>query len=280
MMTVFLYILNIQFSAGQSTLGKLSAAKNGNAGVFNINKALSGLLMFLLFGLKAGLNFNFPTLIYGILYGAFLCISMYTGFKALKTGPIMLTGITVSFSLIIPFIFGIFVWKEKITAFGIAGIIALLISVFLINFVKGKAERVSSEWAFYAFLTLLSNGVCSVIQKYHQLRFPGRYKNEFMIYALLLTAIINISVFALKSEKSKLTFSAEGAASGIMNGLANYMILLLAATEKASVLFPVTSGGNLIAVCLIGSIFFKEHPGKLRFAGICLGIAAIVLLNI
>ncbi len=280
MMTVFLYILNILFSAGQSTLGKLSAAKNGNAGVFNINKALSGLLMFLLFGLKAGLNFNFPTLIYGILYGAFLCISMYTGFKALKTGPIMLTGITVSFSLIIPFIFGIFVWKEKITALGIAGIIALLISVFLINFVKGKAERVSSEWAFYAFLTLLSNGVCSVIQKYHQLRFPGRYKNEFMIYALLLTAIINISVFALKSEKSKLTFSAEGAASGIMNGLANYMILLLAATEKASVLFPVTSGGNLIVVCIIGSIFFKEHPGKLCFAGICLGIAAIVLLNI
>ena len=279
MMTVLLYHLTILLSAGQSTLGKISAAKNGNVGVFNINKALSGLLMFLIFGLKAGLNFNYPTVIYGVLSGSFLCISMHTGFKALKTGSIMLTGITVSFSLIIPFIFGLALWKEKITVFGIAGIIVLLISVFLINFAKGKAERVNPKWAFYAFLTLLSNGACSVIQKYHQLRFPGEYKNEFMIIALLLTAIINVSVFALKPEKMKLTFSFAGTASGIMNGLANYVILLLAPTERASVLFPVTSGGNLIAVCLIGSIFFKERPGKTRFAGICLGIIAIVLLN-
>lgn len=280
MMTVLLYILNILLSAGQSTLGKISAAKNGNVGIFNINKALSGLLMFLLFGLRTGLGFNYPTIIYGTVYGAFLCVSMHTGFKALKTGSIMLTGITVSFSLIIPFVFGIAVWKEKITVFGIVGIIALLISVFLINFAKGKAERVSPKWAFYAFITLLANGACSVIQKYHQLCFPGQYRNEFMVCALLITAIINILAFALKREKIKFSFSATGTASGIMNGLANYVILLLASTERASVLFPVTSGGNLIAVCLIGSAFFKERPGKTRFAGICLGIIAIVFLNI
>ncbi|MBQ8893940.1 MAG: hypothetical protein IJ043_05975 [Clostridia bacterium] len=275
-MIPFLYLLNVGCSAGQSALGKQYAAKGGKAVVFNLNKALAGSLVFLLFGLLNGLELHLPSWLFGLGYGAALCLSMHTGFKALAMGPMALTSIIASFSLIIPFLFGITVWKEPLTLPGGIGMILLLAAILLLNF--KKEDGLSVRWSVYAFLTLAANGACSLIQKYHQICYPGQYRTVFMLAAML--AVLVLLSGAGLGEKQKFTLSLPGLAAGLMNGAANYIVLYLAAAEKASVLFPVVSVANVIAVWLIGRIVFKEKLKGMQLLGLAAGLGAILLLNL
>ncbi len=130
-MIPFLYSLNVLCSAGQSALGKQYARRGGESLPFNINKAVIGTILFLVLGLMSGFSWHFETMLFGIGYGISLCISMHTGFKALSIGPMALTSIIASFSLIIPFLFGIILWNESLTLLKFFGVILLLLSIFL-----------------------------------------------------------------------------------------------------------------------------------------------------
>lgn len=272
-----LYLLYVGCSAGQSALGKKYARKGGNSGVFNLNKALAGLTVFLLIGLGVGLKFHGPTLLFGLGYGLFLSISNHTGFQALSMGPMALTSILASFSLVIPFVFGIAVWGEPLSGMGMIGILLLCISIVFLNL--KKESGISKKWAKYAFLTMICNGICSLIQKEHQIEFPGQYRMEFLIVALLCVLAVTPILCRQQMRGEKFTMAPEGLISGVMNGAANYIVLRLAATENASVLFPVVSVANVIAVCLIGRVVFREKLKLLQILGIVLGILSIVLLN-
>ncbi len=276
-MTVLLYLLNIICSAGQSVLSKRYAAKSENPTIFNTSKALSGVILFSVFALLGGFSFHIPTIFLGTLYGIFLCISMYTGFNALALGPIALTSMIGSFSLIIPLVFGIFIWGESLSIFNFLGILLLSTSIILLNFKKEKG--ISAKWSVYVFSTLIANGICSIIQKYHQIYFPSKFRCEFMVYAFLCVLII--MVISSKSKPITITssFCTEGLLAGIMNSGANYIVLYLAAIEKASVLFPIISVTNVIAVFIIGRILFKERLNLLQISGLVFGIISILLIN-
>ncbi len=277
-MTLLLYLSNILFTSGQSAVGKQFAQKGGSSLSFNLNKSLIGTVMFLVFGWIAGFSFHFPTVLFGLGYGLSLCCAMHVGFKALAMGPMALTSIIGSFSLIIPFFFGILFWNEAFTVFKAIGIVLLLMSILLIN---GKKESgFSFAWLAYALLTLVANGICSVVQKLHQLRFPALYRTEFMFWALLC-ALIVWSAVALqqKGNQPPAKLSLLGLTAGFMNCSANYMLLYLSATENASVLFPIVSIASIIAVWLMGIVFFKERLKPSQALGLILGVASVVLLK-
>lgn len=278
-MIAVLYLLNVFCSAGQSAFSKQYAKSNASASIFNQNKALAGLAVFLIWGLLQGFSFHWPTLIFGMGYGLFLCLSMHTGFRALALGPMALTSILAAFSLLVPFFFGIFFWKEPLTVFGGCGILLLLLSIVLIN--GKKATGISLRWFLYALATLLANGACSVIQKYHQMQFPALYRNEFMVAALLSVWLLLWGTGRLnRTKKEPFHFCGLGLLSGILNGAANYIVLYLSATENASVLFPVVSVANIVAVWIIGIVFFKEKLKAAQSVGLVLGILSVFLLKI
>ena len=278
-MTGLLYLLNVACSSGQSALVKQYAKSGGGSVVFNINKAVAGNVVFIIWGLIQGFSLHLPTVFWGIGYGVSLCISMYTGFKALAIGPMALTSIIASFSLLIPFFFGVCFWNEPLTFYGISGIILLLFAILMIN--EKKVDGVSFKWLIYTMATLIANGICSIIQKYHQIKFPSLYRTEFMVFALLSVLIILTVTLKLDhAQKQKFKFSWSGIISGVLNGAANYIVLFLSATENASVLFPIVSVANIAAVWVIGIIFFKEKLTVFQTIGLVLGMASIVLLKL
>lgn len=277
-MIVTLYFLNVLCSSSQSALGKQYSKKGGASLNFNMNKAAIGTLLFLIFGLINGFSPHLQTILFGVGYGVALCLSMHTGFKALSIGPMALTSIIASFSLIIPFLFGILFWDEGLTIFKFVGIILVLLSILFINL--KKENRFSAKWFIYAIATLIANGICSVIQKMHQIKFPSLYRTEFMFWALLSVLIILfVTHKANRNTQSKLEFSLLGMISGIANCLANYIVLYLSAAENASVLFPIISISNIIAVWIIGMIFFKERLRVLQVIGLLTGVVSVVLLK-
>ncbi len=290
-MIPLLYILAIVAARTESALGKYNGMKGGSAVRFNVNKSLMAAVFSLAILLLFDGELHLPTLAYSVAYGAFLAISMVAGLKALSLGSMGITSTVVSFSLVIPTIFGMIFLDEKLGVSGFFALGLLAVSLLLLNY-KKSSNPISGECWFYSILTMVSNGACSVVQKLHQTAYPGEYSSAFMLFGmsaafLVLSAVAVISALSKREEKEGCTpekiFKYTlifGALAGVFNGVCNYFTLLLAATENASVLFPILSAGNAVGSCLVGYLVFKERLTKLQTFSIALGAIAVVLLKI
>lgn len=281
-MTLLIYFLIVGLTALQSASTKLFSKTNDNSAGFNLVKTTGAFLLFAIIGLFGGINFNLDAMLYGSLYGFMLCISTYCGYMALATGTMSLTSMLVSFSVLIPIVYGIVFLHESLNLLNTFGLVLLFMSSILLNINKGNSsDKFSKKWFFYIGMTFLCNGFCSVIQKLYQINCRPTYSFEFMLFATLICSIIFL-IANLKSSSKKLTVKQSPYAliAGFSNGSVGYLTLKLAEYENASVLFPAISAGSILCALLLGRTLFKEKLKYNHIAAVIFGIAAIVLLKL
>lgn len=285
-MELIVYLLIVVATVTQSASTKAFNRQNQHSAVFNAVKACTALILFALMA-APGFCFHAPTLLFGLLYGGCMCLSMYAGYRALCLGPMALTSMLVSFSVAIPLVWGVTAGQETLSAVKCMALLFLMCAIVLTNADKLRHGQKKQEnhllWLIFAGLTLLCNGVGSVLQKQHQTLYPEAYSREFMFFAMLLCAVIftfaalkKLSLREIKSAKGK----RFGVLSGFTNGMANFLTLVLAGFENASVLFPVISAGTILGALLCGRFVFKEKLKINHYAALIMGIAAVVLLKL
>ena len=291
-MIFVLYFAIVLFSVTQSASTKLFNRHSANSTVFNVIKASAALVFFALMAV-GGFSFHLPTVLLGVLYGAALSLSMYAGYKALCLGPMALTSMLVSFSLLIPILWGLLAWDETLAPLRIVALAFLLTAILLTNadnlIGKRVTPRVDAQkgkyalWLFFVGTTFLCNGVCSVLQKQHQHLYPGAYSREFMLFAMLFCTVL-FSVLALArlspSEFKETKGKWLGVLSGVCNGLVGFLTLQLAGLENASILFPVISAGTLFGALLCGRFLFRERLKYNQYFALAFGMLAVVLLKL
>lgn len=285
-MVIAVYVLIILVSVTQSATTKLFNQNCSHSAVFNAMKSCTALI---LFALIAAFDFTFhlPTVLFGVLYGASLCISMYAGYQALCRGPMALTSMLVSFSVVIPLIWGITIGNETLKKIQYLALALLFLAIILTNADKIKAKKTTQTnyclWLLFVGITFACNGICSILQKQHQTLYPEAYSKKFMLFAMLLCSVVfSISAFRKISPKElkKIKGKRYSVLSGLANGIANFLTLVLAGTENASVLFPIISAGTLLAALLCGRLLFKEKLKANHYVALAAGIAAVVLLKL
>ncbi len=271
--------------AAQDTTKKLYSKQHA-CGDFTFAFActLVALLFFAVTGAKK-FNFSRDYIIYAILFGISYSVFMVFSLLAVRTGPLSLSALIISCSLVLPTLYGLMVLNESFGIFLMLGLGCLLLSLLLVNMTqKGEIKKVNLKWLLFVFLAFLGNGFCSVIQKAQQIKCNAQYKNEFMIVALILSSVI-LMITALYREKNRfVTHLKTGfpfyVICGGSNALTNVFVLSLANTMRASVMFPIISSGSLIATFLISVGCFKEKLTKLQYIGVLLGVISVILLNI
>ena len=285
-MIYILYLLTVVFSRTESTFGKFNGRKSGSPIVFNLAKTFTALVLSLLICAFMGLKLHDTTVWLSAIYGVSMAVSMYAGLMALATGSMAIASVLASFSLIIPVGYGLIFLDERLSVFGIIGLTLLPIAIIMLNLKKGGGEITPLCW-FFSILTLIANGICSVIQKEHQTRFPGQYKAEFMVYGMAVAFVLFLIIGLFtrndgqKERRDVLKSSYNfGLLAGACNCGANFLTLYLAAAENASILFPILSAANAIVACLVGRFVFKEKLTALQIISIGLGIASVVMLKI
>ena len=244
-MVIAVYVLIILASVTQSATTKLFNKNSSHASVFNAIKSCTALILFALIA-TFGFTFHLPTVLFGVLYGVSLCISMYAGYQALCRGPMALTSMLVSFSVIVPLIWGITLGNETLKSLQYPALILLFLAIILTNADKIKPKKTTQTnyclWLLFVGITFACNGICSILQKQHQTLYPEAYSREFMLFAMLLCSVVFlISVFRTISPKelNEIKGKRYGVLSGLANGIANFLTLVLAGMENASVLFPI-----------------------------------------
>lgn len=285
-MIQFMFIaLAAFFAVSQSASAKLYAKENSNTNTlsFNLVKSGAAFLLFVIISIY-GFKWHTPTFWYAMIYAAAMTCSMICGYLALMKGPMALTSLIVSYSVVIPCFFGIFYWDEKLSSLQICGLVLLCISILLLR-KKDSSLVFKKHWFLCLASTFVANGICSVVQKFHQTAYPGEYCNEFTVYNLAFIFLVFLIASIVKKagskpegkkEKEKIRFSA---LAGVCMGIANYLTLVLSAQENASVLFPLITVFTMIVNYIVSRFMFKEKLSLIQLGGIALGIASVVLLK-
>lgn len=288
-MEIAIYVAIVLASVTQSASTKAFNKTGGSSLIFNALKTLSAFVLFFIISIP-GFTFHMPTVLYGLAYGLALCLSMYAGYRALCLGPMALTSMMVSFSLIIPLCWGILVREEPFGLLKGVGLTLLFAALLLVNAHNLKASRPDEKpasgqglWLLFVALTFACNGVCSILQKEHQTAYPSLYNREFMLFAMLLCTLVFVTAALVRVPFSAYKTAARkgfGILSGVTNALANFLTLVLAGMENASVLFPIVSAGTILSALLCGRFVFKEKLRVNQYVALVLGITAIVFLKL
>lgn len=282
-MAVLLFCTVLVFTVAQSVSTKLYHKSGESSIIFNAIKALFSFVPLLIFSLFS-FSFHTPTLLLGTVYGVLMCVSMTSGYLALKSGPMALTSMLVSFSIVIPIVYGVCV-GEGLGTFKIVGLCALIVAMVMVNVNKQtKESKVSyAKWLLFVALTFVANGTMSVIQKIHQTQFPSLFVTEFMTVGMLVGALF-FCVLALIKTKPKRIFQSKGKIFGVIAGIcsavANFCTTALVGMENASALFPAITAGTLVLNLILGLIIFKEKLKINHYVAVAFGICAVVFLKL
>lgn len=276
-------ILVILGVSGQNAAKKAYSQKNNGGGVYLFG-AVSVLAAAMFFLFTSGkMQWDVSIIPYAIGFAAFYAMAVVFGTIAVACGPLSITALISSYSLILPTLFGLLFLQEPVRFGLFPGLCLLFVSLVLINR-KNENIPITPKWILCVTLSFLGNGGCSIVQKLQQSAFAGAYKNEFMIIALSVVLIV-FAVFALLKERKQFAVCAKsvwwlGAACGIMNGVVNLLVMVLSGKMPASFMFPVISAGGIVATFVISTLFYRERLTKLQLLGFVLGAVSVVLLNI
>ena len=281
------YILLVVVASGTTFQNVMAKRFNTKESIINpfFYSTTVGFVAMIFFALAAGfkLNFNAEFLPYSIIFGVAFASASVGNVYAMKNGPMSLTSLMLSLSLIIPTMFGIVVLNDPVGYLTYIGIAMLIVAIVLINIKNERGTKLSLKWVIYVMITFFGNGACTTIQKMQQLAFDGAYKSEFMIVALV---IVWVSLFLLGlrqngNKREMLKIAAKYAApAGLANGMVNLLVMVLTAMLPSAVLYPSVSACGMILTFILALTVFKERLSKTQTIGYIAGIISVILLNL
>lgn len=206
---------------------------------------------------------------------------------AQKSG-IAITSVAYKLSLVIPFIFSLYLYDENNTILKSIGIVVALIAVVFTCYQPSSTNKYQQSsiliWLLPVIL-FLGSGLLDTMIKYVEQRFLDRANNNsYLITAFLVAGFsgsIALGAFLLKNRQR---LSWKAVVAGVAIGVPNYfsiwclVMVLKEYGDNSSAIIPINNMGIVLFSAVVATIFFKEKLSVLNWTGIALAIGAIALI--
>ena len=287
-MNYFLLFLTALFIVFQKVIQDRYNAKC-QSGVFLFSGMISFFAMCFFMAVNRDWTWSSELIIPAISFGLSYAAATVFVVLAIKCGSLAKTTLIMSYSLLVPAFAGLVILREPIGIPMIAGMILLVLSLWLTNHRKKTAdapkEKISLKWLVFVLLGFVGNGMCSTVQKLAP-HYLGADVNLTLstIAALGLSTVVLIAAsFLTKETDLKSTLRVGSPLSlfcGLFNGAVNYLAIYLNQFIPASVMFPVLSAGELILIVPYSLLVRRERFTAKQWAGFAVGVVSVVLLNL
>ena len=218
--------------------------------------------------------------------GAFNVLFQMAYVCAFSCGPISLTAMISTTSMVVPIIVSAVAYKESLSVFRIIGIIVTIIALYFTT-EKISKNSIKLKWALFTLLAFVANFSSSLIQKVYLKSGPDTDTFSFVAVHFSFAAIISLGLYVILSANGKkssyklgknvvLTAVFIGVILGIFNLIYSYSLAVIDAT----VYLPIFNGGQTVLVTLCTALFMKEKLTKRQKISIILGVIAIVLMSL
>lgn len=228
-------------------------------------------------------NFCWTTFFFAMGFACSFSVCIFSSYMAIKTGSLSLSALILSFAIIIPALYSVVFLNERFSLLGIIGLLCLCVSLVLVNKIE-KEKKFNFQWLFWAILSFLGEGIGATLQKTHQINVEGDYAVCFQFFAMVIvTFIFGIALLVKKTKGAKEVVKASclyASVTGIANACCNVLMLILALSVPAVILYPFVSAGGIVLTFITALIIYKERFTKWQYVGYAFGVASVVLLSI
>ncbi|MEQ1747523.1 MAG: EamA family transporter [Saprospiraceae bacterium] len=202
-------------------------------------------------------------------------------------------GVTVSqvmqkMSILITVPFAILVYSESSGALKLLDFVLALCSIVLVNWPKGTQTTGASGKSRLLWIPLTTWVLAGVIEvvfvTVQQGQMIASGDPAFITTVFCTAGLIGLTVCCYGWLTGRMVFSWRNLVAGIVLGIPNYgsMLFLLMALGngmEASLAFPLTNVGIILATTIGAVGLFRERLSTVNWWGIALALAAIVFIS-
>jgi len=221
---------------------------------------------------------------YALLIGfSFILMFFLIGYSTRLSG-VAVTSIAGKLSMVIPILFSILYFSEKIAVLKISGLVLATLAMVLTSYrAIDKAKNI--KLIILPIAIFLGSGITDSIVKYAQTYHVPNSLSLLFPAVVFLTALILGLVFILIKPKSvSKNISISELIGGTILGIANFgsLYFFILALNNSKLDSSIVFGLNNICIVLfsifIGLVFFKEKFSRVNFAGVFMAVIAILIL--
>lgn len=233
------------------------------------------------------MEFTWFSLFLSLVWAVVSCVITYFSIKALALGSVgnyslfMMAG-----GMVLPAVYGVF-FGDDFGIFKILGIALVLLAVVLrIDF----KEKTGGKALLCFFALFVLNGSVGIISTLHQtdlFSIDRVSATQFSMMRAFTTAVVGAIFFAFyaftekREETSLLKTYAKAspwaAIGGLINGIANLLLLLSLKTLQPSLQYPIITGGCIFLSAFTGFIF-HEKPTKKEWISVFIAVMGTVIM--
>ena len=225
--------------------------------------------------------------IYAALFGLFSVAFQLFYTRALAIGPISLVGLLVNLAMLIPVAFSAIAYNEPITPLCAFGILLILVSFLLCVEWGGGKRHAGKEWIFFAVVTMLANGACSVVQKIYVKSDAAADGQTFTACCYLTAAVLCLGYYLIAHARGARVSYAVGRsffgyvlAIGLLLGGFQAINTFAVSRIAGTLFFPAYYGTSIIIAMLAGVLVCKDKLKPRQLVAILVGVVAVVLVNL
>jgi uncharacterized membrane protein len=234
-------------------------------------------------------TFSQPWFPWACVMGAiFIGLFNVIGLTAQKIG-VAVASVANKLSLVVPFIFSIYLYNESATFFKIAGVVIALIAVLLTCWPRSGlpgTPRVSTFLLIALPVVLfMGSGLLDTMIKYVEHHFLDETnKNDYLITAFSAAALIGVITLIVLFSTGRQKFEPRSIAVGMMVGIPNYFSIwcLLRVLEdyagNSSAIIPINNMGIVLFSTVMAWMVFREKLSVTNWLGIVLSLGAIAMI--
>lgn len=226
------------------------------------------------------INSNWFVAAFGL---GFLFIAMFNimALTAQRNG-LSVASVASKMSVIIPVIFGLFVFNESISIQKIIGIILALVAVYLTS-VKKKDTTVLTQSIYLPILLFIGSGIIDASINYFA---PDDKIPLFSAVIFGFAFLIGFGVLIYKSIVKKSHFQLKSIPLGLTLGIVNYasIYFLLKSLRvngfESSTLFTINNVAIVALSTMVGLFVFREKILLKNWIGIIIALISITLVSL
>ncbi len=178
----------------------------------------------------------------------------------------------------LPFLQGIIFYGEKLTAAKIVCFV-FIVAALLLTLEKGEKKN----GTLYYVGVFVLNGMSGVLSKiFTATDLPKTSATGYSlltnIATLILSAAVLLVLFKQKTPKHTPLSAGIAAARGVINQLANLILILSLVHVDASVQYPMVTGGTMIVSTLIAFLDKNRKPSKKEILSVSLAFLGTLAL--
>lgn len=204
---------------------------------------------------------------------------------------VAIASVSNKLSLVIPFLFALFVYGDKPVWLNYVGLILALMAVVFTCWPHQKIEGSSlpvmkGALLFLPAILFIGSGLLDTLISYTEHHFlDASNKDAYLILTFNVAGIFGALMLMIQLFRRKELFSWRAVFAGIAIGIPNYfsiqtlMMALDQFSDQASMVIPVVNIGIVLFSTVVAFYAFKEKLSKLNWAGILLSVVAIFLLS-